>query len=247
MSLARCFHGAQIVARKLSSILTPSFLAATPPDSTSKRSSTTSETAWLDGLRGLAAIAVLNFHYLFAFSDIVYMGYDSKHKNFLRLPFIRLAFDGFSAVAIFFVISGYVCSLQALKRMHNREHDKLLQSFSRSIFRRGFRLYLPTLFVSFMTAIAAFLGAFESLRPMIELDALKKQYFPGPWSEPPLKKYETLLCQLRFWSSEMFTLTNIWNVGPQYLHHDPHLWTIAYGEPPRTLSSRMRAKLNVSP
>ena len=213
---------------QLFSILQTPILNSSNQDCASNRA-TSRDTEWLDGLRGFAAVVVFNFHYIFAFSDVVYIGFDIQHRNVLRLPYIRLAFDGFSPVAIFFVVSGYVCSLRALKAMHDHEHNKLLHSLCRSVFHRFFRLFMPTMVITFLTAIGAYLGMFEPLRPMIEQTDMRKKFFPGPWSRPPLERYETLLGQFRFWVKELSTLAYFWNLEPQYLHHDAHLWTIAYG------------------
>lgn len=199
-----------------------------------------SQTAWLDGLRGLAALTVMSHHYLTAFSRMPFLGFDLvKNRNPLQLPFLRLTFDGFCPVAIFFVVSGYVCSMRALQLMHNNNgHDLVLISISRSMFRRGLRLFLPTLFVSLATAIAVHFGAFEPLRGLMLEGELKQLYFPGLYGQEQLQRFDTISDQLLFWVEEMWSLVNIWNVKPLYLHHSAHLWTIPYGKftPPRWIS-----------
>jgi len=184
-------------------------------------------TAWMDGLRGLAAIGVFNYHYFFAFTDAVVTGYgiDKKHHSFIQLPPLRLLYDGVTCVSIFFVIAGYVCSVRALKLMTSHQTDKALRGLMTSVFRRFFRLYMPVFCVTLMSATLAQLGVFEILRPMMKQ---KKIFFPGAFSEVNLGRFENVGGQLKFWLSEMSTLSNPWYPGPFYPVHDPHLWTIQF-------------------
>lgn len=134
--------------------------AISPPASPnpSKRNELTSlrRTAYLDGLRGFAALLVLFVHNFneahFGKWDIIgnTFGFD-KTYYFVSLPGIRLLFDGGHAgVSVFFIISGYVLSAKSLSLIHRNETSKLADSVSSALFRRWFRLYIPVFGITFV-------------------------------------------------------------------------------------------------
>ncbi|KAK3203689.1 hypothetical protein GRF29_106g310463 [Pseudopithomyces chartarum] len=117
-------------------------------------------TAWLDGLRGFAALLVCIHHnQLWAhgvFANKVYemsFGYGGKHY-FATLPFVRHFFSGgHFAVAIFFVISGYVLSVKSLGLIHKGQHQIAADSIGSALFRRWLRLFIPVIAVSLITTV----------------------------------------------------------------------------------------------
>lgn len=113
-------------------------------------------TAWLDGLRGFAALLVYFQHnQLWAHGERgnkVFenaYGYEGQHF-FATLPFVRTFFTGgHFAVAVFFVISGYVLSLKSLRMIHDSHAVSAADSIGSALFRRWMRLYLPVIAVTF--------------------------------------------------------------------------------------------------
>ena len=109
-------------------------------------------TAWLDGLRGFAAFIVYLHHNQLWAHDIhgnsVFenaFGYEGRHY-FVALPFIRHFFSGgHFAVAIFFVISGYVLSVKSLGSIQKSQHIVSADSIGSALFRRWLRLYIPVI------------------------------------------------------------------------------------------------------
>ncbi|KAI1074671.1 acyltransferase family-domain-containing protein [Whalleya microplaca] len=91
--------------------------------SSESRTKPLSPTAYLDGLRGVAALISENL--------------------FWQLPIVRILHSGRSSVTVFFVISGYVITIKTLSMIYQRKQDRVLESLSGSLFRRPFRLYLP--------------------------------------------------------------------------------------------------------
>src|SRR5882757_1605507 len=97
---------------QLLNLLLPSFLQRGPPNGQGNLD-TLAPTAFLDGMRGLAAFVVFICHLTYGTFDIghAWGAHPDQptlaHKNFLRLPIVRLLYSGPPMVAIFFVISGY--------------------------------------------------------------------------------------------------------------------------------------------
>ncbi|KAF6794964.1 hypothetical protein CSOJ01_13580 [Colletotrichum sojae] len=112
-------------------------------------------TAYLDGLRGVAAFTVYIFHYGYLWMPKLRKGFASEPDNdwFWQRPIIRVLHSGRASVTVFFVISGYVLTLKTLKMIHARRNDQVLHALSGSAFRRPLRLFLPISVATFMIAL----------------------------------------------------------------------------------------------
>jgi peptidoglycan/LPS O-acetylase OafA/YrhL len=126
------------------------------PGRTTKKESL-HQTAYLDALRGYAALIVF-FYHSFPNPDLWLFQYPS--------PFRLIYRGGAGMVAIFYIISGYVLSYRMLKLMHAREPAKLLDSLASSTFRRWFRLYGSTGVATFIAMLCVWVGWY--LPPLIE-------------------------------------------------------------------------------
>ncbi len=115
-------------------------------------------TAYLDGIRGFAAFLVYwHHHHRWSWEFQGYVedmengfGYNGKYF-FAQLPFVRLfvAYGGHFAVAVFYVLSGYVLSTKALGQIHGREYEKLQETVASAFFRRWLRLWMPVFITTF--------------------------------------------------------------------------------------------------
>lgn len=183
-----------------------------------------SPTAYLDGMRGLAAFIVFFCHYFYSSFEIA-EGWGSNDRNYtlFKLPFFRLVYAGPPMVAIFFVVSGYALSLKPLKLARARRWAEFSQTMSSFAFRRAFRLLLPTAISTFMIVILLQLGAYEWNR---EFSHDRTYHWNVQETAPDLKP--TFTEQLVDWGWNMFNFVHVWGWekygGSTY--YDVHLWTI---------------------
>lgn len=181
-------------------------------------------TSWLDGLRGLAALCVFNYHFLCTYGDQTVMPWgDEKHRWLIELPIVRLPYLGLPMVNIFFIVAGYVIALKPLQLMQSKSNEKLLHTLCSSVFRRLFRLYLPVVASTLLVLLATRMYLMEFMRPHM----VDKGMFPGT-REKQIPRFDTMGDQLLYWYREMGKLTSVWDWRPFYPLHDPHLWTIQY-------------------
>lgn len=181
-----------------------------------------SPTAYLQGVRGIAAVIVYIYHCTWAFSGVVEEGYGvSEHNLFLiQLPFLRLVHAGHAMVALFFLIGGYVNAARPLQLIRQQRHAELTTAVGASLLRRGVRLYLPPMAATLATAFAAYLGVFEPARRNI--DTLQNVFF---WPDFHPGRKDTLWAAVADWREQMGLLLNPWT-PPIWTHYDPHLWTV---------------------
>ena len=171
-------------------------------------------TAWLDGLRGTAALLVVFHHTSHAwFSDRIKAGYgsgeDGLNVYLIQIPIIRLLISGAPQVAIFFVVSGYAISYKPLKLMHGGRPKELLDSLSASVFRRHTRLFLPATVVMFVCGIMRWMD----------------WYGVDPSRAPPHAK--SLSDQIYNWAAESMKLAHPFNIPDRYIpSYDQNLWTL---------------------
>ncbi|CCG80643.1 Putative uncharacterized protein [Taphrina deformans PYCC 5710] len=139
--------------RALLRVLTPSILEPSRAPPKSLRS-----TAYLDGLRGFAALMVYLGHHQAWAHELSSSGVVAEHAYgyskrffFICLPGIRIFFSGgHVSVCIFFVISGYVLAAKPLALIQAGDRLKLADNLGSALFRRWLRLYIPVLGTTFL-------------------------------------------------------------------------------------------------
>lgn len=117
-----------------------------------------------DGLRGLAALIVLNSHFVCAFlpslnSKFFPEIFDEFNKsNFwislVQLPPFSLLFNGHAAVCVFFALSGYVLSIPF--------HEGNIQKLYLRFFSRYFRLNIPIASVTLFSFILSKMNFYKN-------------------------------------------------------------------------------------
>ncbi|GKZ36769.1 hypothetical protein AbraIFM66950_007966 [Aspergillus brasiliensis] len=171
-----------------------------------------SNTAYLDGLRGWAAVLVYwHHHELWAHSSAINIferayGYRG-HFHTVALPGVRLLFNGgHYATATFFIISGYVLAHRPLDLIEKGRTDQLVEHLSSAVFRRWIRLYLPLLITTFL-----YMTSWHVFDLHIR------------WTQPQA----CYLAELRTWFSEVMDFAfPFTRVGSPWLSYNDHLWSI---------------------
>ncbi|KAL2121180.1 hypothetical protein VTJ04DRAFT_5207 [Mycothermus thermophilus] len=170
-------------------------------------------TAYLDGLRGFAAFLVYVQHHE-QWAHSMYnlhlenaFGWNGQHY-FISLPFVRNFFiGGHMAVAIFYVISGYVLSVKPLSLIHDGEYLKLFDNLASAFFRRWFRLFIPLIVVTFVTV--CLWNIFGVFNPHYEIKS-------------------TLAEEIWNWYIEFKNFSFLFKDGWLWVTYNAHLWSIPF-------------------
>ncbi|EFQ33974.1 acyltransferase, partial [Colletotrichum graminicola M1.001] len=200
-------------------ILMPTFLH---PSSTKVTPKPLHPSAWLDGLRGISALFVVCHHWsLVVMPANMRRGFmTDDYPMFLQLPIIRLTVTGFSAVSVFFVISGYALSYKPAKLAAQTKNVDFLTAVASSVFRRYVRLFLPIMATSFVIACLAYFRLFE-VAPVPNQAVV--------WGRPPV--LDTFFDQMKNWCSQFGSLADPISKdigrGGRFTY-DPVLWTIPF-------------------
>jgi peptidoglycan/LPS O-acetylase OafA/YrhL len=179
-------------------------------------------TAWLDGMRGVAALFVFFYHFAYAYHIRLELGFASGEGNytFIQLPFIRLLVSGPAMVSIFFLVSGYSLSIASLKDLQNENPERCLSRMASATFRRPIRLFLPCIVSTFTVMVLINLGLYT------KGDRMRlPQHQPG-YMEPSPLIFPTVSEQFRDWMNNTFLWLMIWRFDHGIHIYDCHLWTL---------------------
>lgn len=115
----------------------------------------------MQGFRGLASSLVVLTHLTRSFDLLVFDATDNDQAKprLVQWPFVRVLFQGRIGVAIFAMVTGYVCALKPIKLCRQGQQDAAFKSMGKSALRRVPRLVLPAAFATFLTWLACELGA----------------------------------------------------------------------------------------
>jgi peptidoglycan/LPS O-acetylase OafA/YrhL len=184
------------------------------PTYSSKQNQRLRPTAYLDGLRGFAAVLVYFMHHEVWAHESIFgsgifenaFGYQGRYY-FTQLPGIRLLFaGGHFSVAIFFIISGYVLAAKPLTHLRDRNLVKMGDSLASAFFRRWVRLYMPLFATTFLYMFFAWM-------------------IPG--LETNIKPEAKFGDELYRWYTEIKNFSFVFRQGGEpWMPYNFHVWTI---------------------
>ncbi|KAL2279308.1 hypothetical protein FJTKL_13515 [Diaporthe vaccinii] len=122
------------------------------------------KTAWLDGLRGWAALLVCVFHLTLWTHDGINYCYGailpSGAQNITPAawPVVRTLWTGgHFSVALFFTVSGYVLPKRLLSLLHAGRQTDFVEALHSSVIRRPLRLFLPVVWSTLAATVVSYL------------------------------------------------------------------------------------------
>ncbi|PGH04129.1 hypothetical protein GX51_03636 [Blastomyces parvus] len=186
-----------------------------PSRTTSAASPRKREDNWVDGLRGVASFVVVTGHICTAFVPFLHnpTAREGQGPLFFQLPILRLVVGGRGAVAIFFIITGFVNSLNPIKNARSNNTSVALVNLARSTFTRSGRLVMPTSVAVCIAWFLAQLGAFH-MASRVDASWIRLQAHPPDptWGQALFKLFRAL--------------TLFWHSGPG--EYDGTHWTLVY-------------------
>ncbi|KAB8360551.1 hypothetical protein FH972_024291 [Carpinus fangiana] len=226
---ARCKNIANFALRVCIAIL-PSFIGDRfknrPQDSPKLR-----PTAFLDGMRGVAAWCVFNTHLtsILAKQLGASWGHDERSYHFLQLPIVQLLYGGLHSVCLFFVISGIALSIGPISKMNKPtiNQPSALRSLCSSTFRRPFRLFIPAFASTFLCFV---LIRFDTYRLIKEQMVDETIILGWAWDADYPPRMESLWAQLHDLHTNNMKNLQIFNTYQNdnfKNRYNTVLWTIA--------------------
>lgn len=169
-----------------------------------------SKTAWLDGLRGWAALLVCVFHLTVWTHDGIEYCYGAdlpsggSNNTPAAWPIVRTLWTGgHFSVALFFTISGYVLPRRLLSLLHAGRQADFAEALHSSVVRRPFRLLLPVVLSTLAITVVSYLTG-------IPTSGMNRQ--------------DSMLLQLLAWTRETLQYLYFFNGG--YHAVNQHTWSL---------------------
>ncbi|GES58185.1 hypothetical protein ATEIFO6365_0004033600 [Aspergillus terreus] len=127
-------------------------------------------TAWLDGLRGIAAaIVALDHYFMGGVLDVAFRSYwaepREENSRIIQLFPLRIFFAAHAMVPLFFVISGFALSINLIRARDGANTTNHGSEFARRLAsaatRRPFRIYLPVFVIAIISQLLYFCNLYS--------------------------------------------------------------------------------------
>ncbi|KAK4631790.1 O-acetyltransferase PaAT-1 [Fulvia fulva] len=188
----------------------------TPPESASNARTPAPE-PWINGLRGLAALQVVIFHYItpeaFFIYESAWVPPEHPGPRILKLIPVRLLAQGDAMARLFFVLSGYCIALGFSKEARSGPSIQYYGKLTSAVFRRSLRLFIPFTVVAILGHALWFLGLYAEEPPDLENFCPDARPWASPWSH--------VSCTCAYLLNAFNTVDLQWTFG---LHNS--LWSV---------------------
>ncbi|KXS94422.1 hypothetical protein AC578_9354 [Pseudocercospora eumusae] len=169
-------------------------------------------TAWLDGLRGVAAFCVCIMH-LSVFThqglELCYGAayfWQTFNTSPAAWPILRLPFTGgHFMVILFFTISGYVVPRRLISLLHEGRRDDFIEALNAAMVRRMGRLFIPVWFSTLMLAFFWHITGITTAFP---------------------EHQSNIFLELWAWWKDQMKFTYFFRGGFLFTYYNVHTWTI---------------------
>ncbi|KAI9746778.1 MAG: hypothetical protein M1835_002432, partial [Candelina submexicana] len=175
---------------------------------------------------------------MYAFDNAVWFGNGVSHKTasmceeiaideerynqrsrLLQLPPFRILAMGPAAVAIFFIISGFVLTQRPLRLARGQQWEEVSHTLSSSIIRRPIRLFLPLFIATFISMLLTYMNLMDN--------GIDDEYCLVTILEPTAPAAVNFPLQIAQWLRVVWQSLNVWDWSVYFPPYDHHLWTIS--------------------
>jgi hypothetical protein len=132
--------------------------------------------------------------------------------SLFQLPFLRLCVSGRTAVALFFLITGYVNSIGPLSKASAGDYEGAFTSIARNALARSGKLILPVALATTISWTLANMGAYQTAE-FVDSVWIKQGYHP-----PAASLCDAFSSLVR---AQIGTWTEVWNEN-----YDGTQWTL---------------------
>jgi peptidoglycan/LPS O-acetylase OafA/YrhL len=166
------------------------------------------------GLRGMASLFVVIGHLCTSFCPQLHSpaGSPSEPSTFFQLPLLRLVVSGRTAVALFFIITGYVNSIGPLAKASMGDYESMSSGIAKSALTRTGKLVLPVALATTISWLLANMGAYQ-MAGQVDSLWIRQGYHP-----PAASWRDACLSLLK---AQIGTWTEVWNEN-----YDGTQWTL---------------------
>lgn len=166
--------------------------------------------AYLDGIRGCCSVMIMTTHCMDRFWGWI-------PRYIVAIPWLQVFLQGgFVSVSVFFWISGYTLTYKLCGLMQRKRTAQFNDALTSGIFRRYFRLFLPVLPFTLISAIAVKTGL--AIAPEVRMERLRGHNVFWWWIMDSAHLLNPYIEALGYWNAGTgsMLLEHTWSLGTEF-------------------------------